>query len=181
MLFISTPRGSNPMPASITPAPEPATPGSPPPAILGIDVVHAAPTPSHAVIWSQLSKARLSLLVLLTAAVGFVVAPADPQGWWMRLLWTCIGTALAAASAAMLNQVAEMRRDGLMRRTAKRPLPAGHARRTTVFVVAVLLGYAGCTVLAMGTTLMAATFAGVNILLYVLLYTPLKPRTTLTT
>ena len=37
--------------------------------------------------WSQLSKARLSLLVLLTAAVGFVVAPADPQGWWMRLLW----------------------------------------------------------------------------------------------
>ena len=181
MLFISTPRGSNPMPASITPAPVPATPGNPPPAISGIEVINAAPTPSHAVIWSQLSKARLSLLVLLTAAVGFVVAPADPQGWWMRLLWTCIGTALAAASAAMLNQVAEMRRDGLMRRTAKRPLPAGHARRTTVFVVAVLLGYAGCTVLAMGTTLMAATFAGVNILLYVLLYTPLKPRTTLNT
>jgi protoheme IX farnesyltransferase len=88
---------------------------------------------------------------------------------------------MAAASAAMLNQVAEMRRDGLMRRTANRPLPAGHARRTTVFAVAVLLGYAGCTVLAMGTTLMAATFAGVNILLYVLLYTPLKPRTTLNT
>ena len=101
MLFISTPRGSNPMPASITPAPVPATPGSPQPAMAGTDVVQAAPTPSHAVIWSQLSKARLSLLVLLTAAVGFVVAPADPQGWWMRLLWTCIGTALAAASAAM--------------------------------------------------------------------------------
>ena len=77
MLFISTPRGSNPMPASITPAPVPATPGSLPPATMGIEVINAAPTPSHAVIWSQLSKARLSLLVLLTAAVGVVVAPAD--------------------------------------------------------------------------------------------------------
>lgn len=181
MLFTSTHRRSNPMPVSTTPAPVPATPGDQQPVVPGMDVASAALTPSHAAIWSQLSKARLSLLVLLTAAVGFVVAPADPQGWWMRLLWTCLGTALAAASAAMLNQVAEMRRDGLMRRTAKRPLPAGHARRTTVFVVAVLLGYAGCTVLAMGTTVMAAAFACVNILLYVLLYTPLKPRTTLNT
>jgi heme O synthase-like polyprenyltransferase len=83
-------------------------------------------------VWSQLSKARLSALVLLTTAVGYVVAPwpTGAEGWWPRLLWTCLGTGMAAASAAMLNQVAEKRRDALMRRTAGRPLPAGHARQT---------------------------------------------------
>jgi protoheme IX farnesyltransferase len=88
---------------------------------------------------------------------------------------------MAAASAAMLNQVAEKRRDALMRRTAGRPLPAGHARPVTVFVVGVVVGYAGCALLAMFSTVLAASFAAVNILLYVLLYTPLKPRTTLNT
>ena len=140
----------------------------------------AAPTPGAAVVWSRLAKARLSALVLLTAAVGFLVAPA-PAVDWVRLGWACLGTGLAATSAAMLNQLAEIRRDARMRRTAGRPLPAGHARPRTVFVVAVLAGYAGCAALAFGTTMLASALAAANILLYVLLYTPLKPRTTFNT
>ena len=65
-----------------------------------------AEAPGFAVVWSRLAKARLSLLVLATTAVGFVVAPAGAIDW-LRLLWTCLGTAMAAASAAMLNQLAE--------------------------------------------------------------------------
>lgn len=141
----------------------------------------AAASPGAARVWSQLSKARLSALVLLTAAVGYAVAPPVAEGWWMRLLWTCAGTGLAAASAAMLNQVAERRRDALMRRTAGRPLPAGHANPKVVFAVGVVIGYAGCALLASTTTLLAAGLAALNILLYVLLYTPLKPRTTVNT
>jgi protoheme IX farnesyltransferase len=140
----------------------------------------AAPTPGAAVVWSRLAKARLSALVLVTAAVGFLVAPA-PAVDWARLGWACLGTGLAATSAAMLNQLAEVRRDARMRRTAGRPLPAGHARPRTVFVVAVLAGYAGCAALAFGTTVLACALAAANILLYVLLYTPLKPRTTFNT
>jgi protoheme IX farnesyltransferase len=68
-----------------------------------------------------------------------------------------------------------------MRRTAGRPLPAGHARPRTVFVVAIVAGYAGCAALAFGTTMLASALAAANILLYVLLYTPLKPRTTFNT
>ena len=135
----------------------------------------------HAATWSELSKARLSGLVILTAAAGYAVAPGEPEGWWLRLLWTSLGTALAAASAAMLNQLAEVRRDARMQRTAGRPLPAGRARPRTVFAVGIAMGYAGWAVLAAGTTLAAATLAAANILLYVLLYTPLKPRTTLNT
>ena len=86
----------------------------------------AAPTPGAAVVWSRLAKARLSALVLVTAAVGFLVAPA-PSVDWARLGWACLGTGLAATSAAMLNQLAEIRRDARMRRTAGRPRPAGHA------------------------------------------------------
>jgi protoheme IX farnesyltransferase len=140
----------------------------------------AAPTPGAAVVWSRLAKARLSALVLATAAVGFLVAPA-PAVDWVRLGWACLGTGLAATSAAMLNQLAEVRRDARMRRTAGRPLPAGHARPRTVFVVAIVAGYAGCSALAFGTTMLASALAAANILLYVLLYTPLKPRTTFNT
>ena len=140
----------------------------------------AAPTPGAAVVWSRLAKARLSALVLATAAVGFLVAPA-PAVDWVRLGWACLGTGLAATSAAMLNQLAEVRRDARMRRTAGRPLPAGHARPRTVFVVAIIAGYAGCSALAFGTTMLASALAAANILLYVLLYTPLKPRTTFNT
>jgi protoheme IX farnesyltransferase len=139
---------------------------------------HDAP-PGAARVWAQLTKARLSALVLLTAAAGFVVAPVPFDAG--RLAWACLGTAMAAMSAAMLNQLAEIRRDGQMRRTAGRPLPAGHARPRTVFVVGIVVGYAGCALLAWGTTMLAAGLAATNILLYVLLYTPLKPRTTLNT
>jgi protoheme IX farnesyltransferase len=88
---------------------------------------------------------------------------------------------MAAASAAMLNQLAEARRDARMLRTAGRPLPAGHATPRSVFVTGTLTGYAGCALLAWQVNLVSAALAGANILLYVFLYTPLKPRTTLNT
>ncbi len=143
-------------------------------------VTDAPTVPGFAVIWSRLAKARLSALVLATTAVGFVVAKPGPVAW-MTLLWTCIGTGLAAASAAMLNQLAERRRDGQMKRTSGRPLPAGHTTPRTVFIAGVLTGYAGCALLAVAVNLPSAAFALANILLYVLLYTPLKPRTTFNT
>ena len=122
MLFISPSTGRR-MTDSATSDHAAATPSSPEG---GEASLRGAP--SRAAVWSQLSKARLSALVLLTTGVGYVVAPttqAVPEfsrQWWTTLGWTCLGTALAAASAAMLNQVAEIRRDSLMRRTARRPL-----------------------------------------------------------
>jgi protoheme IX farnesyltransferase len=118
--------------------------------------------------------------VLGTTAVGFAVASVERIDWPL-LGWTCAGTALAAASASLFNQLFERRRDALMHRTRGRPLPARQIGPATVFVVAVLTGYAGAALLGLMVGLLPAALAALNILLYALLYTPLKPRTTFNT
>src|SRR5689334_20110246 len=75
----------------------------------------------------ELVKARLTLLVLLTTAVGFYLGAEDPINW-SALLHTVLGTAAAAAGAAALNQWWEDKLDALMQRTRLRPVPAGRMR-----------------------------------------------------
>lgn len=128
----------------------------------------------------ELTKARLNALVLVTTAVGFLLG--EPRSIdWGRLGWTLLGTACAAASAAMLNQLLEHRRDALMHRTRERPIPSGRVRRLPVFVGGVLLAYAGTAILALAVNMPSAALALVNVLLYALVYTPLKPLTTMNT
>src|SRR5436190_1015513 len=74
--------------------------------------------------FAELVKARLTLLVLLTTAVGFYLG-AEPPIDYKALFQTVFGTAAAAAGAAALNQWWERRADALMRRTKTRPIPAG--------------------------------------------------------
>jgi protoheme IX farnesyltransferase len=135
-------------------------------------------------LYLELTKARLSVLVLLTTAVGFVVA-ARVTGMgsiaWGRLLWTIAGTALAAGCANAVNQIIEVRRDALMRRTCGRPMPSGALGLAHGLVAAVLMGYVGLVILAVFVSLAAASLALLTILIYVFAYTPLKPRTSLNT
>jgi protoheme IX farnesyltransferase len=133
-------------------------------------------------MYLELSKARLSSLVVLTTAVGYVMAtPAGGVINWKRLLVTVVGTALAAACANAFNQVVETRRDGLMERTRRRPLPSGSlgARHATLFALAT--GYAGIGTLAYAVSVDAAMLALLTILLYIGVYTPLKTRSPLNT
>ncbi|MHC4141847.1 MAG: heme o synthase [Planctomycetota bacterium] len=133
-------------------------------------------------LYLQLAKARLSALVLLTAAVGFIMAsPRAAEIDWVRLLLTIVGTGLAAGAANALNQVIEARRDELMQRTRDRPLPSraigpGHA----VFF-SLVTASAGLATLALAVNLAAAGLALATICIYVGLYTPLKTRSTLNT
>jgi protoheme IX farnesyltransferase len=133
-------------------------------------------------MYLELSKARLSSLVVLTTAVGYVMAtPAGGVINWKRLLVTVVGTAFAAACANAFNQVVETRRDGLMERTRRRPLPSGSlgARHATLFALAT--GYAGIGTLAYAVSVDAAMLALLTILLYIGVYTPLKTRSPLNT
>jgi protoheme IX farnesyltransferase len=135
---------------------------------------------AHIDAYLELAKARLSALVLLTTLVGYLLASRGDQVL-SHLLWTLLGTALAAGGANALNQWLEVEQDSLMERTRKRPLPSGRlTRRHAMFWGLGVAGTGVALLLALVGRLPAALAASV-ILLYTLVYTPLKRRSTLCT
>ncbi|HUP02314.1 MAG TPA: heme o synthase [Gemmatimonadota bacterium] len=145
----------------------------------------AAPAPVHAPIhplsdYLVLTKARITALVLVTAAAGFCLA--SPEGIDLgRLAALLVGTALASGGAAALNQVFEREADGRMARTWSRPLPAGRITPRQGLVVGVGLAAGGVVWLALRIDLLTAGLALLTIGLYLAVYTPLKRRTPLNT
>jgi protoheme IX farnesyltransferase len=127
-----------------------------------------------------LTKARLSLLVIITTFVGFCMASGRSLDWLM-LFHAVFGTTLAAAAAAVLNQRIETKVDRLMERTRNRPLPAGRIKPSIALVLGVALGAAGVAYLWLTTNAMAAYLAAATIVIYIALYTPLKRKTSLCT
>ena len=126
---------------------------------------------------AELVKARLTLLVLLTTAVGFYLGSESPVNY-LALFHVFFGTAAAAAGAAALNQWWERRADALMRRTRARPIPAGRMRPLQAFILGIALSFFGVGYLAIvcpapGGTISAA-LAAITIAIYILAYTPLK-------
>lgn len=144
-------------------------------------LVAAAPRAGLLSIYLALTKARLSALVVLSAMTGFVAATpiGGVDGW--RLLWTAVGTACCAGAASALNQLAEIDRDRRMHRTCGRPLPAGRIGAMHALIFSLLLAYVGATVLAVLAHPLAAVLAMTCLAAYVLVYTPLKPRTSMNT
>jgi protoheme IX farnesyltransferase len=127
-----------------------------------------------------LTKPRIVLLVMLTAAVGFyLAAPGDVAT--LLLVHTLVGTALVAAGSSALNQVAESEVDARMVRTAGRPLPAGRLTRPSSAAFAATLGALGTGYLAAFVNVLTAGLAVATLGSYILLYTPLKRRTSLST
>lgn len=127
-----------------------------------------------------LSKPRIVLMVMLTAAAGFWMA--SPTGQHTLLLFnTLLGTALVAAGTNALNQVAERDLDALMRRTRMRPLPAGRLSPTVAALFAWLAGVAGIGYLAVTVNLLTAALAAITLLSYVFVYTPLKRHSSAST
>jgi protoheme IX farnesyltransferase len=130
--------------------------------------------------FAELVKARLTMLVLLTTAVGYylgAVGPIHAAG----LFHAVFGTALAAAGAAALNQWWERRLDALMHRTKTRPIPAGRMLPRDAFILGCLLSIAGVVYLALVCNALSATLAAATIVIYIFAYTPLKRVSTFNT
>ncbi|KAF8670778.1 hypothetical protein HU200_050449 [Digitaria exilis] len=121
----------------------------------------------------ELSKARLSALVVATSGAGYVLGSGnivDMAG----LCCTCAGTMMVAASANTLNQVFEIKNDSKMKRTMRRPLPSGRISPAHAAVWAASVGAAGTALLAWKANGLAAGLAASNLVLYAFVYTPLK-------
>ncbi|CAN5188219.1 heme o synthase [soil metagenome] len=127
-----------------------------------------------------LTKARITALVMLTAAAGFCLASPDRIDL-ARLTALLLGTALASGGAAALNQYLEREEDSRMTRTASRPLPAGRISPAHGLALGLLLSLTGVGWLAWRIDVLTSALALVTILLYVAVYTPLKHRTPLNT
>jgi len=128
----------------------------------------------------ELTKPRVTWLILMSAAVGFFLGSAGALDW-IRLLHTLAGTALVASGAAALNQWMEREVDARMRRTQDRPLPAGRLEPARAFWFGLGLSVAGVTYLTGMVSPAAGGLAGLTCLSYLLCYTPLKLRSTLCT
>jgi heme o synthase len=135
---------------------------------------------SRFTIFSELVKARLTSLVLLTTLVGFFVGFRGTMDYWL-LLHTLIGTGLVAGGAAALNQLLERAQDARMSRTEDRPLPSGRLQPDTVLIFGGFCSAVGLVYLAFAVNPLTSLLGAITLCSYLFVYTPLKRVTPLNT
>ncbi len=123
--------------------------------------------------YAQLIKLRLSLLVVFSSVIGFLMA-ADGSWEWPKLMLMILAGLLTTASSNVLNQVIEKDFDRLMSRTADRPLPTDRMTMMEALLAAGIFGVAGITIFWIYFNQLAALFSAVALLSYAFIYTPLK-------
>ena len=131
-------------------------------------------------VYSDLIKARLTFLVVLTTLVGFYLGSPSSVNY-LLMLHAVLGTAMVASGAAALNQLLEREHDAKMRRTKNRPLPSGRLQPTTVMVFGGVCACAGLLDLALAVNLTTSVIGAISLLSYLFIYTPLKRLTWLNT
>ncbi len=170
--------------------------------------VSRAKKTSMLVILSQLSKLRLSSLVVASSSAGFFLGSLSYQS--MTMIHTpsliasattsvaentlhmipstagtfaslTIGTVLAAASANTLNQIYEIETDSRMVRTLRRPLPSKRISKQGALAWAVASGVSSAAILTYGCNPQTAILGVANIALYAGIYTPLKQKSLINT
>jgi len=136
--------------------------------------------PSRASDFVTLTKPRLNFLVLLTTAAAYSLG-AGPESTLLSFAHTLLGTFLVAGGASALNQVWERDTDRLMRRTRMRPLADMRMQPAAGIIFGLVLTVVGAAELAYFLNGLAAGVALFTAASYVLFYTPLKTRTSLST
>jgi protoheme IX farnesyltransferase len=126
-----------------------------------------------------LAKARLSLTVLASGAVGYWLGGAELE--LSHFLWFLAGTFLVVAGANAFNQVLEREPDSRMRRTAHRPIPGQRISAAEAAWVAAVGSGAGLAVLFLRGGLLTGALGLLGLVVYVCLYTPMKRRSSWST
>lgn len=125
-------------------------------------------------VFSQLTKLRLTLLVLFTTLIGFLFGCDLLQGQWIKLINLLLGTYAVASGAAVLNQLLEIKPDSLMKRTQDRPLPQARWEKRDAYALGTFLCGGGIAYLLITINFVAAALAALTVLIYIALYTPIK-------
>lgn len=121
----------------------------------------------------ELTKPRILMMVLVTATLGYALphGSLEPYGVF---LWMLLGTALSSGGAGALNHFIERETDVLMERTKNRPLPAGLIAPPVALGLGIALSAAGIGILSFLVNPLSALLSALTIVLYTVVYTPLK-------
>jgi protoheme IX farnesyltransferase len=122
----------------------------------------------------QLIKPSLSIMVVFSSVVSYLLAPNVVDYNWQMILLLFAGGMLVTGSANAINQVVEKDTDALMKRTAKRPVAAGRMSVAEGWAFAVVCGIAGVLILGYFFNWLSAGLAAFSLFLYAFIYTPLK-------
>jgi protoheme IX farnesyltransferase len=124
----------------------------------------------------ELTKPRLTSLVLFTTLVGFYMG-AKGSISLLLLLHTLAGTALMAGGASAFNMYVERELDALMKRTAFRPLATGRLKSRHALLFALAISVGGFIYLYVFVNHLTSLLSAIIFASYLFLYTPLKTRT----
>lgn len=122
--------------------------------------------------YAAFTKLRLTSLVVISSVIGYAIGAESFS--WVEVLWLIIGGTLVTGASNGFNQIIEKDIDGLMKRTANRPLPQGMMSMTESIALATLMGLVGLLLLYFVFNQLAAVLGALALFSYVLLYTPLK-------
>lgn len=124
----------------------------------------------------ELTKPEIALVVALSSAGGFLLAPGESfDGGRLALL--LLGVTLASGGAGALNHWIEREEDAGMRRTRGRPLPSGRLSPPAAFASGIGLAAVGAGLLGGFVNPLTGGLTLVTVLVYLFVYTPLKRRT----
>jgi protoheme IX farnesyltransferase len=145
----------------------------------------AAPSTAPGLLadYATLFKLRVSAMVIITSAAGFYLGSLQSgiSPFHAGLLQALAGIAVVTCGASALNQALERRTDGLMRRTANRPMAAGRISLAHGLVLGFAAIFLGSLYLAYTTNLLTGTLTLLTAISYVGIYTPLKRITVINT
>ncbi|CUT00198.1 protoheme IX farnesyltransferase [Candidatus Kryptobacter tengchongensis] len=127
-----------------------------------------------------LIKHRLTSLVVFTTAMGYLIANRGDIELF-NFIMTILGVFLVVGSANAMNQVFEVKVDGMMKRTASRPLPSRRMQKKTAILISILMLASGQYILYKFVNGISGLLALIAFVIYVFAYTPLKRITPLCT
>jgi protoheme IX farnesyltransferase len=127
-------------------------------------------------IYLELTKPRITWLIVMSTAIGYFFGHSGPWLIW-QMVNTLFGTALMASGTAALNQWYERDADRHMRRTQMRPLPSGRLQPNQVLWFGIGLAILGSLELGFGVNWLTAGLCLATLAMYLFAYTPLKQKT----
>jgi heme o synthase len=127
---------------------------------------------SKAKAFFKLTKFTLSALVVLSAIITFFTVAESFT--WKQVLAITLGGFFVTAAANGFNQIIEKDLDKLMNRTRLRPIPTGNLTVNQAFIACSIFGIIGTVMLWVFTNPLSGIIGFISIILYALVYTPLK-------